>query len=235
MQKPRPQQAKAPDQQRPERETRASTKGASAPFVVPGGENAMKQTPNPTPNGTKPPAKADTATPKQHDNGPAVIVFGYNEQRIPQAAWFPASEADLATRAARLMGLRVLRIADDAHRQLAARLRQGQVYAADRTFAPAVVREVFDALSALAGPVTAPSPLEITAGKSDAASRPASWQAIAVGALVIAQESLEEGWWEAVVMALEGERLVLRWRDYARLPCVRRGRRQVALPLPEAD
>ena len=55
----------------------------------------MKPTPNPTPNGTKPPAKADAATPKQHDNGPAVIVFGYNEQRIPQAAWFPASEADL--------------------------------------------------------------------------------------------------------------------------------------------
>ena len=121
MQKPRPKEAAAPDQQRPERETRASTKGASAPFVVPGGEHTMKPTPNPTPNGTKPPAKADAATPKQHGNGPAVIVFGYNEQRIPQAAWFPASEAPLATRAARLMGLRVLRIADDAHRQIATR------------------------------------------------------------------------------------------------------------------
>ena len=194
----------------------------------------MKPTPNLTPNGTKPPAKADAATPKQHDNGPAVIVFGYNEQRIPQAAWFPASEADLATRAARLMGLRVLRIEDDAHRQIATRLRQGQVYAADRTFAPAVVREVFDALSALAGPVTAPSPLEITAGKSDAASRPASWDEIQVGSLVIAQESLEEGWWEAIVVAVENEHLLLRWRDYPRLPCVRRGRREVALLLSQA-
>ena len=90
--------------------------------------------------------------------GPAVIVFGFNEHRIPQAAWFSGAEADLATRAARLMGLRVLTIETEAHRELAARLRQGQVYAADRTFAPAVLREIFDTLCELAGPVAAPSP-----------------------------------------------------------------------------
>ena len=122
---------------------------------------------------------------------PAIIVFGYNEHRIPQAAWFPEAEAALATRAARLMGLRVLRIENDAHRELAARLRQGQVYAADRTFAPAVLREVFDTLCELAGPVGAASKVEITASKDKAASRPASWEAIAVGNLVIAQESLK--------------------------------------------
>ncbi len=233
MPKPRPQQAKAPEPQRPERETRASTKGASAPFVVPGGENTMKQAPNAPASGTKPSAPVPQAD-KAPESGPAMIVFGHTEHRIPQAAWFPASEAELATRAARLMGLRVLRIEDDAHRQLAARLRQGQVYAADRTFAPAVQRELFDQLSALAGPVAAPSPVEITASKSNAASRPASWQAIAVGDLVIAHESSEDGWWEAIVVALEGEKLVLRWRDYARMPCVRRGRLEVALLPPVA-
>src|SRR3954471_9953725 len=108
------------------------------------------------------------------------------------------------------MGLRVLRIEDEAHRQLAARLRQGQVYAADRTFAPAVQREIFDALCEMAGPVDAPSPLEITASKDDIASRPASWQAIKVGDLVIAQESYEDGWWEAVVVAIEADQLLLR-------------------------
>ena len=109
---------------------------------------------------------------RKADTGPAVIVFGYNEHRIPQASWFSEAEADLAIRAARLMGLRVLRIENEAHRELAARLRQGQVYAADRTFAPAVQREVFDKLCALAGPVGAASPVEITASKDDAASRP---------------------------------------------------------------
>ena len=132
------------------------------------------------------------------------------------------------------MGLRVLRIEGDAHRELAARLRQGQVYAADRTFAPAVQRESFDTLCELAGPVSAASPVEITAGKDEAASRPASWQAIKVGDLVIAHESHEDGWWEAIVVAIEKDQLVLRWRDYARMPCVRRGRLEVAL-LPPVD
>ncbi len=119
------------------------------------------------------------------------------------------------------MGLRVLRIENDAHRELAARLRQGQVYAADRTFAPAVQREVFDALCALAGPVAASSPREITASKNEAASRPASWDDIRIGSLVIAQESRIDGWWEALVVAVDKDQLVLRWRDYPRDPCLR--------------
>src|SRR5829696_3605453 len=243
MQKPRPKEATAPCQQRPDRENRGSNKGASAPFVIPEGENAPNQPQSPTPNANEAPAKptdngapqrAEKTQSKRAATEPAVIVFGFNEHRIPQAAWFPEAEADLAIRAARLMGLRVLQIENDAQRELAAQLRQGQVYAADRTFAPAVQRELFDKLSALAGPVAASSPAEITAGKDEAASRPASWQAIAVGALVIAHESHEDGWWEAIVVAVENDQLVLRWRDYARTPCVRRGRFDVALLPPVA-
>src|SRR5215207_10996052 len=222
MQKPRPQEAITPERQRSARNTDTSTKGASAPFVVPGGEKAAENSAEPTSNGAL--AKAEEARARRPDTGPAVIVFGFNEHRIPQAAWFPKAEADLAIRAARLMGLRVLKIENDALRELAAQLRQGQVYAADRTFALAVQRELFDKLSALAGPIGAPAPVEITASKSDAASRPASWEAIGVGDLVIAHESHEDGWWEAIVVAIEKDQLVLRWRDYARTPCVRRGR-----------
>src|SRR4051812_40178941 len=172
MPKPRPEQAAAPEQQRPTRDDRASTKGASAPFVIPRGENTMKQAQHPTPNSTKPSAKADAPTGKTSDSGPAVIVFGRNAYGIPQAAWFPATEADLATRAARLMGLQLLTIEDDAHRELAVRLRQGQVYASDQTFAPAVMREVFDTLSELAGPLGAASPLDVTAESAAPATRP---------------------------------------------------------------
>jgi hypothetical protein len=239
MQKPRPKDAPAPRQQRPTRDNSGSNKGASAPFVVPGGESAVES----------PAAEANTgvlnrpneAHARKASTDPAIIVFGDNEHRIPQAAWFPEAEADLATRAARLMGLRVLRIENDALRELAAQVRQGQVYAADRTFAPAVQRELFDRLSALAGPIAAPSPVEITASKSDVASRPASWQATVVGDLVIAHESHEDGWWEAIVVAIENDvvaiendQLLLRWRDYARQPCMRRGRFEVALLPPVA-
>jgi len=222
MQKPRPKEATAPRQQQPNRDTSGSTKGASAPFSVSKGENGTNQPQNPSSNVSE--AAAKTAS-----TDPAVIVFGYNERRLPQAAWFTEAEAVLATRAARLMGLRVLKIENDAHRELAAQLRQGQVYAADQTFAPIALPDVFSQLHELAGPAGARSP-----DNGDAASRPASWQAIAVGDLVIAHESAEDGWWEAIVVAVENDQLVLRWRDYARQPCVRRGRFDVALLLPVA-
>src|SRR5215213_3916408 len=106
------------------------------------------------------------------------------------------------------MGLRALRIMHDAHRALAARLRRGQVDAADPTFAPAIQREVFEELCKLAGPVGAPSAAEITADTGEAASCPATWEAIAVGSLVLAHLAHDEGWWEAIVLGAKDDKLV---------------------------
>src|SRR3954465_9225505 len=123
MQKPRPKEATAPRQQRSTREKSGSNKGASAPFSVPGGEKAPETPAKPTDNGALP--KANPLSPKKAGSEPAVIVFGFNAYRLPRAAWFPHDdEADLATRAARLMGLRALKIENAAHRELAARLRR---------------------------------------------------------------------------------------------------------------
>jgi hypothetical protein len=54
MQKPRPKEATAPRQQRPDRENRGSHEGASAPFSVSKGENAPNQPQNPTPASASP-------------------------------------------------------------------------------------------------------------------------------------------------------------------------------------
>ena len=94
MQKPRPKEARAPRQQRSSHEMSGSQKGASAPFAVPGGENTPNQPQSSTPRLNEP-------STKPAGSEPAVIVFGFNAYRIPQAAWFPQDEADLATRAAR--------------------------------------------------------------------------------------------------------------------------------------
>ena len=47
---------------------------------------------------------------------------------------------------------------------------------------------------------------------------PRAWDEIAPGHLVIAQEALEYGWWEAIVLARDGDMLTLRFRDYPKLP-----------------
>ena len=61
---------------------------------------------------------------------------------------------------------------------------------------------------------------------------PKTWDEIKVGSLVIAQDSHDEGWWEAVVSQIAGDMLTLRWRDYPRYAAFLQNRHQVALLSP---
>ena len=45
---------------------------------------------------------------------------------------------------------------------------------------------------------------------------PRNWQEIGLGDLVVAQQSREDGWYEAIVVEANGDMLTLRWRDYPR-------------------
>ena len=64
---------------------------------------------------------------------------------------------------------------------------------------------------------------------------PRSWDEIAPGHLVIAQESLVNGWWEAIVLDRKDDLLTLRFRDYPRLPKFFRHRSAVALMSSASD
>jgi hypothetical protein len=58
---------------------------------------------------------------------------------------------------------------------------------------------------------------------------PRTWEEIAPGHLVIARESFECGWWEAVVIERSGDLLTLKHRDYPSIPNFVRHRSAVAL------
>ena len=64
---------------------------------------------------------------------------------------------------------------------------------------------------------------------------PRNWQEIGVGDLVVAQESLEDGWYEAIVVEADGDMLTLRWRDYPRQRQVVRHRLRLGLLYPSAQ
>jgi hypothetical protein len=64
---------------------------------------------------------------------------------------------------------------------------------------------------------------------------PRNWDEIAPGHLVIAQESLDYGWWEAIVLERKDDMLTLRFRDYPRLPKFFRHRTAVALMSPPSE
>ena len=64
---------------------------------------------------------------------------------------------------------------------------------------------------------------------------PRTWEEIAPGHLVIAQEALDYGWWEAIVLGRAGDMFTLRFRDYPKLPKFVRHRNAIALMSPPAE
>jgi hypothetical protein len=64
---------------------------------------------------------------------------------------------------------------------------------------------------------------------------PRTWDDIAPGHLVIAQEALEYGWWEAIVIGRNADMFTLRFRDYPKLPKFVRHRNAIALISPPAE
>ena len=58
---------------------------------------------------------------------------------------------------------------------------------------------------------------------------PRNWADIKVGSLVLVQQSVEDGWWEAIVISIQDANVTIRWRDYPGEPGVTRRRDQIAL------
>jgi hypothetical protein len=58
---------------------------------------------------------------------------------------------------------------------------------------------------------------------------PRTWDELAPGHLVIAKESLELGWWEAIVLERTGDLVTVKYRDYPQYPPLVRYRSVIAL------
>jgi hypothetical protein len=177
-----------------------------------------------------------TSTPASDDVG--LLVLGFDEQQKPCGARFVDAKPDLVAKAAHLMGLKVYKAHSPDVAEVAKKLPVGRLYANGRGFVPNVRQALYsDVIVALAG-----EPQQAAVGPDDdkasvpvARGLPRSWDEIAPGHLVIAQESLANGWWEAIVLDHKGDMLTLRFRDYPRLPKFFRHRTAVALMSPASD
>src|SRR5215211_1969378 len=177
---------------------------------------------------------------------PSVIVFGRDDAGKPRASWFDAGSAGLASKAADLMKMRVLRIETEEQKAVARQLAPGRVLESGRAFTPFARATVFSKLVELAhGAQEAATPNGATAapdssgtassggGAPNAPQRPQDWDEIGIGSLVLAHEGPEDGWWESIVIGVNGESLSLKWRDWPRYPVFVRRRTDLAL-LPAA-
>jgi hypothetical protein len=61
---------------------------------------------------------------------------------------------------------------------------------------------------------------------------PRTWDDLVPGHLVIARETLEVGWWEAIVVERNGDLVTVRYRDYPQYPNMVRHRSAIALISP---
>ncbi len=172
-------------------------------------------------------------TNETNGTAPELIVLGRDETGKPRAARFPAGHDSLVAKAAKAMNLTVCKADSGDLTDLAKKLQDGRLYAAGRGFVPSVGRNLYDKIVEqlkLAGqPVPQTRDPQADQPVQDL---PCTWDDIAVGHLVIAHESAGDGWWEAIVLARDGDMLTLQWRDYPKQANVVRHTSSVALMKP---
>jgi hypothetical protein len=178
-------------------------------------------------------AKA-SASPKKEPTS-VLIVMGYDEHNKPCAARFTGADPDLVAKAAKLMDLEVRGASSEDLAAVAKKLPVGRLYGNGRGFVPNIRQELYSqvvvALSEEPQGVAAP----VQDAMPVASGLPRTWDEITAGHLVIAQETLELGWWEAIVINRKDDMFTLRFRDYPKIPKFVRHRSAIALMSPPTE
>jgi hypothetical protein len=184
---------------------------------------------------TRKPTKAANQVTSSKKSKPAkptakYILFGADEYAKPRAARFSAENPALLTKAAETMFLRLVQVTDPEVAEIAATLPAGRLHANGKGLVPYIKGDLYNELlcATLANQAPElnpdPSPQDL----------PGTWDELAPGHLVIARETLEVGWWEAVVVERTGDLVTVRYRDYPQYPPMVRHRSAIALISPAA-
>ena len=158
---------------------------------------------------------ADTAESK------ILVLYGVDEHGKPRAARFTDANSDLVAKAGKTMALQTATITTEDQSGIAMKLPVGRLYANGKSFVPHIRRDLFAKLNAA-----------LSGEPNGSPGLPRSWDEIAAGHMVIAQETLEDGWWEAIVLDRTGDMVTLKWRDYPRVQKFKRNVAAVALIRP---
>jgi hypothetical protein len=133
-------------------------------------------------------------------------MFGLDKERKPHAARFSGESDALLAKAAATMGMRLAVPISKKHFELVSKLPVGKIHATGNGFVPNADQALYDQINAIVGGETG----------SISSSLPKSWKELGPGHVVLAQDGLEDGWWEAVITKKSADALTLRWRDYPR-------------------
>jgi hypothetical protein len=153
------------------------------------------------------------------------ILLGTDEYAKPRAARFTGEDPALLAKAAEAMHLRLVEITEPEVAEIAALLPAGRLHANGKGLVPYIKGEVYTDLMCAALATKPPQPNPDPAPQD----LPRIWDDLAPSHVVIARESLELGWWEAVVIERTGDLVTIKYRDYPQYPPLVRHRSVVAL------
>ena len=109
----------------------------------------------------------------------------------------------------------MINVANGTAADLIAKLPAGQIHAAGPAMVPPIREDLYERSS----PPSIRTGKQVTTGARQLTRFPSTyWDAIKPGHVVLAQESLIQGWYEAVVVGRTGNKLTLRSRDYPGYP-----------------
>src|SRR4051812_10895483 len=137
-----------------------------------------------------------------------VVLFGLGEDGTPRGARFPDDDQPAMSKLALALGLRVGIAAKTAHLEFAQKLPIGRPQGPSGNSVPKISKDLYDQINALVGGDVGKLSTKLAK----------SFDEIAPGHVVLAQESIADGWFEAVVVRREAKRLIVRWRDYPDVP-----------------
>ncbi len=165
-----------------------------------------------------------------------IVLYGLDENQKPRAARFDTTvNRELLRKAAVSLELDLQEAVGPELAEVARKFPPGRLYSSGRSFVPNVRRSLYEAfldllptrdseLNSARAPSNAESSLAsssiprnacgVDGNSAGSDGLPRSWKDIAVNHLVLVQENLSEGWWEAVVVERHGDVLTARWRDY---------------------
>ena len=179
---------------------------------------------------------------------PALVIFGLDDQKKPHGSAFLVSESDLVQKAAALMGMKCFQPRSEEERALVAELPRGRIFASGKAFVPFVASGVFERLRAFADAAATsphepnkserPAPVSpdnvVLASADDTARSQAPHDDdtdLTPGKILLASdEGQDAGFYEAVVVRIEGQTLHLRWLGWPKLPIFLRKRSQTTSP-----
>jgi hypothetical protein len=194
---------------------------------------------------------------------PAILVYGTpSGPALTQASWFRAEDKEAVKAAAAALKFSVIELHTDAERALAAAVHEGVIKGSGRMIVGSVSSEVYRRIEehvrkatgapdpsqpeSAALPATKPvseqnmnmtSPARLSTAGSDLASTPNPWDALRVGARVLAaywNEKREfEGFWLATVRRIEPGKCTLEWFDAPEYPAFKIAPRNVGIVHPE--